>query len=121
MFYIKVFTMEKMTSNPEKNLSSIDRENEYTPPQKQNPGSDIEENRKSNVPSLELEPDAHSAKVDRAGTSKKVPLLLSDTLNTSSQLFVIRPLQNLSGDRSNKHEGKAKFDIEANFNNLKLN
>ena len=113
--------MEKMTSNPEESLSSIDQENEYSPPQQQNPISDLDENRKLNVASLEIEPDANSAKVDKAGISKKVPLLLSDTLNASSQLFVIRPLQNLSGDKSNKHEGKARFDNEANFNNLKLN
>lgn len=95
-----------MTSNPEESLSSIDQENEYSPPQQHNPVSDIDENRKLNVASLELEPDAISAKVDKTGNSRKVPLLLSDTLNPkSSQLFVIRPLQNLSGDKSNKHEG----------------
>ena len=113
--------MEKMTSNPEESLSSIDQENEYSPPQQHNPVSDIDENRKLNVASLELEPDANSAKVDKAGNSRKVPLLLSDTLNAkSSQLFVIRPLQNLSGDKSNKHEGKARFNNEASFNKLKL-
>ena len=111
--------MEKMTSNPEESLSSIDQENEYSPPQQHNPVSDIDENRKLNVASLELEPDAISAKVDKTGNSRKVPLLLSDTLNAkSSQLFVIRPLQNLSGDKSNKHEGKARFNNEASFNKL---
>ena len=111
--------MEKMTSNPEESLSSIDQENEYSPPQQHNPVSDIDENRKLNVASLELEPDAISAKVDKTGNSRKVPLLLSDTLNPkSSQLFVIRPLQNLSGDKSNKHEGMARFDNETNFSNL---
>ena len=113
--------MEKMTSNPEESLSSIDQENEYSPPQQHNPVSDIDENRKLNVASLELDPDVISAKVDKTGNSRKVPLLLSDTLNPkSSQLFVIRPLQNLSGDKSNKHEGKARFDNETNFTNLKL-
>ena len=111
--------MEKMTSNPEESLSSIDQENEYSPPQQQNPVPDIDENRKLNVASLELEPDASSAKVDKAGNSIKVPSILRDTLNAkSSQLFVIKPLQNRSGDKSNKHEGKARFVNEANFNNL---
>ena len=110
-----------MTSNPEESLSSIDQENEYSPPQQHNPVSDIDENRKLNVASLELEPGAVTTKVDKTGNSRKVPLLLSDTLNPkSSQLFVIRPLQNLSGDKSNKHEGKARFDNETNFTNLKL-
>ena len=117
-----VFTMEKMSSNPEESLSSIDQENEYSPPQQQNPDSDIDENRKLNAASLELEPDVNSAKVDKVGNSRKVPLLLSDTLNSKgSQLFVIRPLQNLSGDKSNKHKGKARSNNETSFNNLKLN
>ena len=113
--------MEKMSSKHEESLSSIDQENEYSPPQQQNPVSDIDENRKLNAASLELEPDVNSAKVDKVGNSRKVPLLLSDTLNSKgSQLFVIRPLQNLSGDKSNKHEGKARFDNETNFTILYL-
>ena len=111
-----------MSSNPEESLSSIDQENEYSPPQQQNPVSEIDENRKLNAASLELEPDVNSAKVDKVGNSRKVPLLLSDTLNSKgSQLFVIRPLQNLSGDKSNKHEGKARSNNETSFNKLKLN